>query len=94
MLREMSSSLISEWQVYDELDPFGEERDDYRFASIPLGVRREIKGGTMRLLDFMVPFGDSVVAQSRVQQSVEYQERVIEAWITGSNAIFAAKRQS
>ncbi len=32
MLREMPSRLLSEWMAYCTLEPFGEERADYRAA--------------------------------------------------------------
>lgn len=34
MLRAMSAELFNEWRLFDELEPFGPERADYRAASI------------------------------------------------------------
>ena len=34
MLNRMSSRELTEWMVYYDLEPFGEERDDYRHAMV------------------------------------------------------------
>ena len=34
MLRTMTSRQFVEWQLFAEAEPFGEERMDYRFASL------------------------------------------------------------
>lgn len=96
MLRSMSSLQISKWQVYDELEPFGEERNDWRFASIcqalwniARNVRTNPNGWPLG--DFLVRFGDAPVYAYKSSQSVAYQELVIDSWVQINNAICAAK---
>jgi len=84
MLRNMSVEQLKEWIKFDELEPFGEWRDDRRFASIPYFVACMLRSSTSqapKLDDFLLGFGDekSGVAPTR-NQSPEEQRRAFEIW--------------
>ena len=96
MLRSMSALQFAKWQVYDELDPFGEERDDYRFASICQAlwnIARNVKTNPTGwpLTDFLVLFGDMPKKVYQSPQTIEHQELLIDSWVFTNNAIVAAK---
>jgi hypothetical protein len=61
MLRSMPATMFFEWIAYSTLEPFGEERDDYRAASIcqmihNINVKREHQ---KKLTDFVLNFGET-----------------------------------
>ena len=96
MLRSLSSLQFEKWRVYDELDPFGEERDDYRFASISQAlwnIARNVltNPNGWPITDFIVRFGDTPSYKYTSPQTLEYQEMVINSWVFTNNAIVAAK---
>lgn len=95
MLRQMSWTQFLEWEAYDALDPFGEERADYRSAqvsqalwNIARDVRRNPQGWPLE--EFLLAFGDS--PRRGAQQSLETQTLLIESWIAGHNAVQEAKQ--
>lgn len=95
MLREITWEQFLEWRMYDDLDPFGEDRDDYRFASIVQAlwnIARDPKRypNGFPLTDFLMNFGDTprIVKET---QTVAYQETMIDAWVFTNNAIVTAK---
>lgn len=80
--------------MFDELEPFGEERADIRAAQVVQAlwnIHRDPKRNPngWPLTDFILAFGDS--PSMRVVQSVETQTLLIETWIEGHNAALAAK---
>lgn len=72
MLEQMSSMELSEWMAYYEVEPFGEERADYRSAMIAwvLASVYSKKGHKPKIEDFM-PFLDK--KRSRQQSPEEIQ---------------------
>lgn len=60
MLRGMTAKQFFEWIAFDELEPFGEERDDIRTASIVQMIHNvNVKAGHQKKLsDFILKFGD------------------------------------
>lgn len=52
--RRMTSREQSEWQVYEELEPFGERREDYRAASICLTIANANGAKNAKLEDFLL----------------------------------------
>lgn len=95
MLREITWEQFLEWQAYDSLDPFGEEREDYRAASVCQAlwnIARDVKRYPQGfpLSDFLVHFGDTPRIL-RVPQDLAYQEQMIDAWVQTNNAIVKAK---
>lgn len=96
MLRSMSSLQFAKWRVFDELEPFGEERDDYRFASICQALWNIARNVRMNpngwpLTDFLVRFGDAPLIVYKHPQTLEYQEMLIDSWVFTNNAIVSAK---
>jgi hypothetical protein len=64
MLRSITATQFMTWQAYAALEPFGEERDDYRAASIVqmlANVNRDPKKHKdgFAITDFLLRFGDS-----------------------------------
>jgi hypothetical protein len=95
MLRQMPAGLLFEWREYEELEPFGEERADLRAAQIVqaiYNVNRDVKKypNGVPLADCLLYFGDAQ-PPPRPQQTLEYQEMLIDAWCSNQNAIMAAK---
>lgn len=84
MLNEMGWKKFREWQVYEMLEPFEDTRGDYRAAHI---VQTLLRGGDRPLKNFLLEFGDSIGTQRSQQQSVKDQERMLDAWVIGSNAV-------
>lgn len=88
-----------EWQVFEELEPLAEEQANYNAAQIVQAlwnIARDTKKHPQGwpLSHFVLPFGDAhIVEPPRVKQTVEEQERIIDAWIMGSNAFFVAKQK-
>lgn len=98
MLEEISWAQLIEWETYDTLEPFGEDRDDFRFASIVQAlwnIHRDPKRypNGFPLTDFVLMFGDAPREVFRPQQTVETQEHLIEAWCIGSNLKLAAREK-
>ena len=64
MLRVITARQLREWMAYGELEPFGEERADYRTASIVqmlANINRDPKKHPdgFKIEDFLLRFGDS-----------------------------------
>jgi hypothetical protein len=78
--------LQEEWKIFYELEPDELERADWNFAHVVQVVARTGKS----LRDYVLPFGDRPVVT--IVQSVEQQEKLIDAWIFASNAAFLQKR--
>lgn len=85
MWNSLPLRLQNEWKMFYELDPDEGERNDWGLAHV---VQVLVKNGKP-LSDFRLPFGD--LPTIRRVQSVTEQERIIDAWIIGSNAIFKEK---
>jgi hypothetical protein len=94
MLEEIPHEKLLEWQAYDDLEPFGEERADFRAAHIVqtlVNLARDpvVYPGGFPLSDFLLGFGDqqrtSTIA-AMPKQTVEMQEKMIDSWISGHNA--------
>jgi hypothetical protein len=86
MLASIPGWKLLEWQAFYDLEPDGDERNDWGFAHV---VQALVRNGK-QLSEFKIPFGDEPRIEP-VKQTIEEQERLIDAWIFGSNAIFAAK---
>lgn len=94
MLRRITWKQFIEWRIYDELEPFGEERGDARSAQIAQAlwnIARDVKKNPKGwpLSDFILAWGDA--PRLIIKQSLETQELLIDSWIAGSNAVFALK---
>ena len=63
MLDTMSIQQLREWFAYAELEPFGEERDDYRSAQIVCAIAnanrdRKRKPSAYKVEEFLLSFGE------------------------------------
>lgn len=100
MLRSLTASQFNEWRAFYELDPFGEERDDVRFAAITHALWNIARDQSKHpkgwpLTEFVLAFGDNpVVTREPVKQSVETMTLLLESWIGGSNAVFEKESKS
>ena len=98
MLARITSGLFQEWRAYEELEPFGEERGDFRSAQIVqalCNIARDTKRNPngWPINEFMLRLGDSPWAAYKAVQPLAYQEMLIDTWIAGSNATFAAVKK-
>jgi hypothetical protein len=50
----MSSRELSEWELYEEMEPFGERREDYRAASICHVIAVSQGAKNVELKDFLL----------------------------------------
>lgn len=55
----MSSREVSEWQVYETIEPFGERRADYRAASICQTIALVNGAKDAKLEDFLLTRPDT-----------------------------------
>ena len=106
MLRGITAAQFREWKVYDDLEPFGSQRDDYHSAQIVQALwniwsisTNPTKGSNrFPIEDFLLRFVDPSQAPPArpqqpaqpVKQTIEYQEMVLDSWIFGHNAALAA----
>lgn len=93
MLRSITWDQFLEWRTFETLEPFGEERADYRSSHIVQTLvnlardpRKHPDG--FPLSDFLLGWGDMPQRQVQTAQTVELH---IDAWIASHNAIVAAK---
>lgn len=78
MLREMSIRQFRDWVRYAELDPFDEQRMDYRIASVVAAVvnsQRSRKQRKMKLSEALLRFGDA--SDKRNQRKQTWQEQLM-----------------
>jgi hypothetical protein len=99
MLGRVTWRQLSEWMAFEELEPFGEERDDFRAAQIVQALWNIARDQTKcpngyPLTDFVLKIGDSPwrsVGAASTAQTVESQELLIDAWVFGHNEALKAK---
>ncbi len=71
MLRSLTAKQFYEWVAYNELEPFGEWRDDYRAASIAQMIYNVAVEKQYRKNDigqFVLKFGEQTRRQTPEQQ--------------------------
>lgn len=79
MLRELTAKQLLEWRAYDELDPFGEERDDYRAASIRemvFNMSGKESKNARPMKDFLIPWEPESPEEAKERQQKELEARV------------------
>lgn len=89
LLRRLDAAERLDWQVLEEVDPWGQHRDDYRaalLAWIMSGHRNKIED---YLLDF---FRTPLPPPPTKKQSQAEQELILRLWVQGSNVSFAEQR--
>ena len=65
----MPLPLFQEWMAYNQLDPIGSHRDDWRAAMIACTIANAMKGKrgrTAKLKDFMPKFGPKIAQRQSV----------------------------
>ncbi len=94
MLRATTPQQFDEWMLYEQLEPFGELRDDFRMANtmqLIANVYRDTKKKQepYTLQDFLFDFDGTLRERKEVQrkQTPEYIQRVIEGWILVNNIV-------
>lgn len=78
MLRASTAKQFIEWLAYNEFEPFGEWRDDYRTASIVqmihnVAVKKEHQ---KKLEEFVLKFGEQTKKQTWQQQKALFMMMV------------------
>lgn len=95
----MSSVHWQEWKAFSELEPFGEERMDYRMAAIEAAlwnIARDVKRYPhgWPVTEFLLGFGDlKKKAKTAVAQTIRTQELLLDSWIAGSNLMFQREQR-
>jgi hypothetical protein len=95
MLRSLTAKQFQEWQVFYDLFPFGERREDLRFALLVdfLARAQGIKKGDGQpytgdsYLEALFRFGDDEPAPP-TGQSLKFMERELLTWMEASNIAF------
>ncbi len=85
MLRQITFPQLREWIAFEELEPFGEMRDDYRMANmmqLTANMHRDTKKHPepYTLSDFLFKFDKEAEEQVKPRQSVEEQKRIARLW--------------
>lgn len=83
-MQEVDSAEFVEWMVYFELDPFGEDRADFRSAIIAATIANT--QSTKRRFtpkDFMPQWGQRVAPKP--QQTLDQQRSIFEAFVMAQN---------
>jgi hypothetical protein len=89
MLRGITYQQFRDWQFFDELEPFGEKRQDYRFASIVQALSniyldKKKRSQPFTLGECVVRFGEQEEEKKEKKQSwqimKEYAKIAAAAW--------------
>ncbi len=90
MLRTISWQQFRELELMYEIEPFGEERDDWRMAHF-MALVANIAGRDPKtrpkpytIKDFVFDF-DTVTEDEKPKQSVSYMTMLINSWIDVNN---------
>ena len=81
MLRSLTYVQLVEWMAYAQLEPFGEERADYRAASI-VAMLANLHRDTTRhpepfaLADFLLRFDGEAPTPKKPRQSWQQQKAI------------------
>ena len=80
MLRRLTAKQFRNWELYDELEPFGEVRADYRAASIVqmlYNVNRGPKTKAISLQECLLKFGEPAAKKQQSWQSMQAIAKMI-----------------
>lgn len=75
----LTARQLLDWERYSQIEPFGEERDDYRAASIASTIANVNRGAGQRaysLSDFLLKFNSPMHTHT---QTVEEKIAIIKA---------------
>lgn len=78
------------WEVLERYDPYGQMRDDYRFALLTFHLVRlySAKGSNIQLENFLLKFR-GLDAPKESETSIEGIELAFKIWAAAANARFA-----
>jgi hypothetical protein len=89
LLRRIDASERLDWQVLEDVDPWGQRRDDYRAAMLAWIMA----GGKSKMSDFILDFlRPPEPPRPPRKQSPEEIETIMRMWIKGSNVSFTEQR--
>lgn len=94
MLRSLTAKQYAAWEHYAQLEPFDEERADYRAASIVqtlANINRPAKSKPYKLVDFLLQFEGSPKREKPKQTWAE-QEAIFKLLAAGFRAEAEAKK--
>jgi hypothetical protein len=87
LLRRLDAQERLEWEILEEVDPWGQRRDDYRAAMLAW----VFTGGKTPMDNFRLDFFRPP-ARPPKKQSTDEIETIMRMWIAGSNISFAEQR--
>jgi streptomycin 6-kinase len=79
MLADMTASQILEWQAYNELEPIGKGRDDYRTAllcSLIANIFKDKNSKPAKLTDFLLQWDKPI--KRKKWQTVEEAKNLLQ----------------
>lgn len=91
MLRRMSPRQFREWRIFEELEPFGSERQDQNFGSVVqvlMNVNRRKGSRKFTLADATLKFGDAPKRQKTDWRRMKMVGQIM----TADSQIEAAKQ--
>lgn len=88
---EIDAAELTDWQVLEQVDPYGQVREDFRFALLAYQVYRMLigKDPNMRVDTFLLRF-----ITEEPETSVEGIETAFRMWAAAANARFAKEQES
>lgn len=95
MLRQIDTHQFNEIRALAEIEPFGEDRMDIRFAILASVIAgsagAKAKDGQPYSAEHFLRALRFEPETEAPKQSLEYQTQVLNSWIDGSNRMFAEK---
>ncbi|MBX9877636.1 MAG: DUF4035 domain-containing protein [Candidatus Obscuribacterales bacterium] len=82
--REINLVEFVHWQAFYKIEPFGEQRDDFRngyLMSLLANINKSKDARAFKAIDFM-PFIDG---GTREEQSLEEQARILERYVRNTS---------
>jgi hypothetical protein len=96
LLRELDARELLEWQVLEGINPYGQLREDFRFAVLSatfmaaMGAKKQ-DGTEFTSGDFLLTFKEAEIVEP-IEQTAEQQaaaaEMAIKMWVAAANAKF------
>jgi uncharacterized protein DUF4035 len=91
----MTTRQFCEWRAYYDLEPFGEERADYRSAQVVatlLNVHRKRGSPLVKLAECLLKFGSAALPRTQAE-SVAQIQRAMEILVQIHNAPSEKKKK-
>jgi hypothetical protein len=83
-LHRVTAKTFQRWMWYEQVEPFGELRDDYRAAQIVTMVHNTTQKQQKKIEDFLLKFGEQ---KKRAKQTPEEEARAIKLFITALTGV-------